>query len=140
MPCGSGRRSPWISSSAGRPASRTRSTRVSELADPRLRRATHDLALVAEGAKQPTQLGHRLPTGGLDGKQRLLGLVGRGADDLPRGPRLDEHHADRVCHPVVELARDVPALLRDGRLQPGLALACARAAASAAALPPGAAS
>ena len=82
----------------------------SSCADPRLRRETGRLAVVAQGAQEPPQLRHRFPAGRLDGEQRGLRLVGRRAEDLACRAGLDDHDADRVRDDVVQLARDVPAL------------------------------
>lgn len=60
------------------------------------------------------QLGHSLSAGGLDARQRLLGLVGLASEDPAGGAGLDAPDADVVGHHVVELPGDPHPLVEDG--------------------------
>ncbi len=73
-------------------------------------------------AEQVAQLGHRVAAGGLDGEERLLGLVDVGGEHLPRGAGLDDHQADVVADDVVQFAGDAGALGVDRALGRALPL------------------
>ena len=94
-----------------------------EPVEPGLRRQLEALAVVAHRAEQPAHLGERRAAGLLDAAERLAVLLQRLGKVVPDGADLQHHHADRVGHDVVELARDARALLGDGDARRDLALA-----------------
>ena len=80
---------------------------VGELVDAGLRHVLAARVVAgAQQAEQPAHLGQRLPAGAGDGLQRLLGLVGRGVQDVRGAVRLDDHHRHVVGDHVVQLAGD----------------------------------
>ena len=106
------------------PASRTRSTSVGSAAIPGCGAIPAASSSSLRSAEEPTQLGHRVAPDRLD--RRAATARPRRAtvrDHLSGGAGLDDHHADRVGHDVVELAGDVPALLGGRRgFEPCLSL------------------
>jgi hypothetical protein len=78
------------------------------------------VTVVAHRPEETTHLGERSATGPLDASQSLA-VVGELFGELvPDSPDLEHHHADRVRHDVVELARDPRPLLGHGEACSGL--------------------
>ena len=60
----------------------------------------------AKQAQHVLQFGHGRPAARLHGEHGRPGLLLLGAEHLPGGARLHDHHADVVGHHIVQLARD----------------------------------
>ena len=115
-----GRQAPWRAKDAQlniEPGGRHPVGQRRELAKPRQRPQPPAGLAVSQGAglllarhgkqaQHVLQFGHGRPAARLDGEQGRPGLVLFGAEHLPGGAGLHDHHADVVGHHIVQLAGD----------------------------------
>ena len=129
-PGGSWTGSPSIRSSIGSPADRRLADEILDPAEARLRRERELVIVLAQHAEQPAHLGQGLFAGRLDRVERRTRLVSVVRQFAAASARLQNHHADRVRHHVVQLARDPYSLERDrlARFRIAFALELRRAA------------